>query len=312
SCIIGSGVGSVDAVWQAAHLYYTDRLRRVNPYTVLRSMSSSCSAAVANVLGIHGRSYSMSSACATSAHNIGHAYELIRDGAIDRAFAGGAEDVGELVTAAFEAIRLALSTKYVATPAEASRPFDRGRDGFVISGGAGVVVLEAYELAKARGAPIRAEIVGFGATTDGHDLVLPEPAGTYTARCMCTALASAHMTPSDVDYINAHATSTHPGDIAEVRALRQVFGDDMPPFSSTKSMTGHAIGAAGALELIFCIGMIERSFIAPSINVFDPDPEVEGTPLVTRTRSQALTTVMSNNFGFGGSNASLVIRRADR
>jgi 3-oxoacyl-[acyl-carrier-protein] synthase-1 len=310
-CIVGSGVGSVDSVSNAAQLYFDNRVRRIDPYAVLRCMSSSASTAVANLLKIRGRSYSLSSACATATHNIGHAYELIRDGALDSAVAGGGEDVSDLVTAAFQALRLALSTRYNETPTRASRPYDADRDGFVIGGGGGIVVLEELESARARGARIRAEIIGFGATSDGYDAVLPEPEGKQAGACMQMALDEADCQPSDIEYVNTHGTSTIHGDVAEVRAMQLVFGKEMPLFSSTKSMTGHSIGAAGALELIFCIGMLERGFVAPSINVENPDPVVEGLPLVTETLRRPLTTVLSNNFGFGGTNAALVIRQPD-
>ena len=310
-CIVGSGVGSVESVSKAAQLYFDDRVRRIDPYTVLRCMSSSASAAVTNLLKIRGRSYSMSSACATATHNIGHAYELIRDGALDSALAGGGEDVNDLVTAAFQGLRLALSTHYNETPTRASRPFDADRDGFVISGGGGIVVLEELESACARGARIRAEIIGFGATSDGYDAVLPEPEGKQAGACMQMAIDGAGCQPSDIEYVNTHGTSTIHGDVAEVKAMQLVFGEEMPLFSSTKSMTGHSIGAAGALELIFCIGMLERGFVAPSINVENPDPMVEGLPLVTETLRRPLTTVLSNNFGFGGTNAALMIRQPD-
>jgi 3-oxoacyl-[acyl-carrier-protein] synthase-1 len=310
-CIVGSGVGSVDAVQRAAALYYTDRIRRVDPYTVLRCMSSSASAAVSNLLKIRGRSYSLSSACATSAHNIGHAVELIRAGIAERAVAGGGEDVSELITAAFQGLRLALSTRYNDAPTRASRPYDADRDGFVISGGAGIVTLEELEQARHRGARIFGEIIGYAANSDGFDLVLPEPEGRQAAACMQAALDDAGIGSDQVDYVNTHGTSTIQGDVAEVRALQQVFGDRVPAFSSTKSMTGHGIGAAGALELIFCLGMMAKGFIAPSINIETPDPAVEGLPVVTSTQERDLTTVLSNNFGFGGTNATLVLRRLD-
>lgn len=310
-CIVGSGVGSVDSVNRAAQLYFDGRIRRVDPYTVLRCMSSSASTAVANLLKIRGRSYSLSSACATSTHNIGHAYELIRDGALDAAVAGGGEDVSELVSAAFQGLRLALSTHYNETPTRASRPYDADRDGFVIGGGGGIVILEELEKALARGARIRAEIIGFGATSDGYDVVLPEPEGKQAGACMQMALDEAACRPGDIDYVNTHGTSTIHGDVAEIKAMQRVFGDKMPLFSSTKSMTGHAIGAAGAIELIFCLGMLEKGFVAPSINVENPDPAVEGLPLVTETLRQPLTTILSNNFGFGGTNAAIVIRQPD-
>ncbi|MDH3522191.1 MAG: beta-ketoacyl-[acyl-carrier-protein] synthase family protein [Acidobacteriota bacterium] len=310
-CIVGSGVGSIDSVWRAAELYLSARSRRIDPYTVLRCMSSSASAAVASLLAIRGRSYSIASACATSAHNIGHAFELIRQGRLDRAVAGGGEDVSELVAVAFQALRLALSTSYNDVPEQASRPFDQGRDGFVMGGGGGIVVLEELGAARARGARIRAEILGFGANSDGFDLVLPEPEGDQAAACMRLALDDAEVEPSRIDYVNTHGTSTRHGDVAELKALRQVFGRGVPPFSSTKSMTGHPIGAAGALELIFCIGMLERGFVAPSINVTKPDPAVADLPLVTAARELPLATVLSSSFGFGGTNGVLVVGRFD-
>jgi len=310
-CIVGTGVGSIDSVAYAAQKYYEGMIRRLDPYTILRCMSSSASAAVANLLKIHGRSYSLSSACATSAHNIGHAFELIRDGTADRAVAGGGEDISELISAAFQGLRLALSTRYNDTPTRASRPYDSARDGFVVSGGGGIVLLEELEVARDRGAKIYAEIAGYAANSDGFDLVLPEPEGIQAGACIRAALASADLEPAAVDYINTHGTSTIQGDIAEVKALQRVFGDSMPKFSSTKSMTGHGIGAAGVLELIFCLGMIEHDFIAPSINIDSLDPEIEGLPVVTELTHQRLDTIVSNNFGFGGTNASLVIRRFD-
>jgi 3-oxoacyl-[acyl-carrier-protein] synthase-1 len=281
----------------------------MDPYTLLRGMSSSTSATVANLFSIQGPSYSISSACATSAHNIGHAADLIRSGVIDRAIAGGGEDVSELITAAFHALRLALSTGSNDRPARASRPFDRDRDGFVISGGAGVVILEELEVARARNARIRGELAGYAATSDGYDLVLPEPTGAQAAACIELALETSGVQASSVDYVNCHATATAQGDIAELRALRRVFGSDCPPFSSTKSMTGHGLGAAGGLELIYCLAMLEHSFLAPSINVETPDPELAGLPLVLETRAANLDIIVSNNFGFGGTNAALVLRR---
>ena len=310
-CIVGTGVGSVDAVQKASHLYYTDRIRRVDPYTVLRCMSSSSSAAVANFLKIRGRSYSLSSACATSTHNIGHAVELIRAGIADRAVAGGGEDVTELITAAFQGLRLALSTRYNDTPTKASRPYDVKRDGFVISGGAAIVTLESYEAARRRGATIYGEILGYAATSDGFDLVLPEPEGRQAGACMQAAMDDAEVKVDEIDYVNTHGTSTIHGDVAEVKGMRHVFGDAVPPFSSTKSMTGHGIGAAGGLELIFCLGMMDKGFLAPSINIDEPDPAIEGLPVITQTREFEPRTVLSNNFGFGGTNASMVVRKVD-
>ena len=310
-CIVGSGTGGVDSVYRAGVLYFSARLRRIDPYSVLRAMSSSASAAVSNLLGIRGRSYSLSSACATSAHNIGHACELIADGRLDRAVAGGGEGVSELITASFQALRLALSTRYNDTPERASRPFDAGRDGFVVSGGGGIVVVEELEAAKRRGARIRAEILGHGANSDAFDLVLPQPDGERTAECMRAALQDAGVEPGEIDYVNTHGTGTVHGDVSEVRALQRVFDERVPPFSSTKSMTGHALGAAGALELIFSIGMLEEGFLAPSINVEELDSAFEGMPIVTAANDRRPRTILSNNFGFGGTNSSLVIRRFD-
>lgn len=310
-CLVGSGIGDTRSVHHAGNLFDAGKLRRIDPYTVLRGMSSSASAAVVNLLGIRGRSYSISSACATSAHNIGHAAELIAHGQLDRAVAGGGEEVDQLTAAGFQALRMALSTRHVDTPERASRPYDAGRDGFVVSGGAGIVVLEEMESARRRGARIRAEIAGHGATSDGFDLVLPEPEGRQAAACMEAALAAAGAEPGAVGYVNTHGTGTVHGDVAEVEALRRVFGGRLPPFSSTKSMTGHALGAAGALELIFSIAMLEGGFLAPSINVDELDPAFAGLPLVTEPTERRIETILSNNFGFGGTNCSLVIRRAE-
>ncbi len=310
-CLVGTGASGTESIYRAGELFFGGRLRRIDPYTVLRAMSSSASAAVSNLLGIRGRSYSLSSACATSAHNVGHACELISHGILERAVAGGGEGVSELITAAFQALRLALSTRFNDAPGEASRPFDVARDGFVISGGGGIVVVEELEAARRRGAKIRAEILGWGANSDGFDLVLPQPEGEQAANCMRAALADAGIGPEEVDYVNTHGTGTVHGDVAEVRALKSVFGAGVPPFSSTKSMTGHAIGAAGALELIFSIGMLEDGFLAPSINVENVDPAFAGLPIVTEPRHRPVRTILSNNFGFGGTNASLVVRRFD-
>ncbi|MEM7353728.1 MAG: beta-ketoacyl-[acyl-carrier-protein] synthase family protein [Acidobacteriota bacterium] len=310
-CLVGTGASGVGSVYRAGELFFSGRGRRIDPYTVLRTMSSSASATVSNLLGIRGRSYSLSSACATSAHNIGHACELISHGLLDRAVAGGGEDVSELIAAAFQALRLALSTHYNETPAAASRPYDADRDGFVMSGGAGIVVVEELEAARNRGAQILAEIVGYAANSDGFDLVLPQPEGEQAANCMRSALADAKLEPDAIDYVNTHGTGTVHGDVAEVRALQNLFGDGVPPFSSTKSMTGHAIGAAGGLELIFALGMLKEGFLAPSINIETVDPAFAGLPIVTEAREQQVDTILSNNFGFGGTNACLVLRRFD-
>lgn len=313
ACIVGSGTGSVKSVYRAANLTHTGKIRRVDPFTVLRCMASSASAAVANLLKVRGPSYSISSACSTSTHNISHACQLIRAGLVDRAVAGGGEDCNYMVTASFQGLRIALSTRYNDTPTEASRPFDATRDGFVISGGGGVIVLEDLDAARARGARIRAEILGYAANSDGYDLVLPEPSGEQASNCMRLAMEDAGVEPSEIDYINAHGTATVVGDVAEVQAFRKVFGDSrVPKFSSTKSMTGHGIGAAGVLEVIFCIGMLEQGFLAPSINIREIDPQVEGLPVVTETLHEGPRTVLTNNFGFGGTNASMVLRRYEQ
>jgi 3-oxoacyl-[acyl-carrier-protein] synthase-1 len=309
-CFVGSGAADYATIHHAVSLYRDGRLRRADPLTVVRAMSSSPSAAVANLLGIGGRSYSLSSACATSAHNIGHAYELIRDGALDLAVAGGGEEVSDLVAAGFSTLRMALSTHYNDRPEQASRPYDSGRDGFVVGGGAAIMVLEDLEQARQRGAGVHGEIAGFGATSDSHDPVLPDPGGAGAAACMEAALADAGASPAEVGYLNTHGTSTPLGDVAELRAIRRVFGDAVPSFSSTKSMTGHGLGAAGGLELAYCASMLAGGYLAPSINVDDPDPELAGLPLVTEPRNERFDLAMSNSFGFGGTNAVLLLRRA--
>ena len=310
ACIMGSGISSVQAVYEGADLVYTGRIARFSPYTVLKSMASSTSAAVSNFLSMHGRSYSISSACATSAHSIGSAYELVRYGIADRAIAGGGEEVHPLITASFQALRMALSQKYNSSPQTASRPYDQGRDGFVIGGGGGVLILEDMDLALARGARIRAELIGFGATSDGYDLVLPDQTGQWGAECMRQAIADAGIRADEISAVNTHGTGTMRGDVAEVVAMKDVFGaDSVPPFSSTKSMTGHPLGAAGVLEAIFSVAMLENDFIAPSINIENLDPAFAGLNIVTETVDTPLHTVLSNSFGFGGTNASLAFGR---
>lgn len=315
ACIVGSGTGSSETVVEATALVSSGRIRRVDPFSVLRCMASSASAAVANLYRVRGPSYSISSACATSAHCIGHAAQLIRWGAADVALAGGGEDLYEMVTASFQGLRIALSTHYNDSPPRASRPYDAGRDGFVIAGGGGIVVLEELEHARRRGAPIWAELAGYAAGSDGYDLVLPEPSGEQAAACMRAALEDAGVTPSEVSYVNTHGTSTVAGDVAELEALRAVFADGgadgVPAFSSTKSMTGHPIGAAGVHEVIYCLAMLREGFLAPSINIETPMPELAGMPIVTRAVPMRPDIVLSNNFGFGGTNASLVLRRAE-
>ncbi len=309
-CIVGSGTSGTMATYEGARQLFAGRARRISPFIALQTMASSCSANLVNVFGIGGRSYSISSGCATSAHAIGHAFELIRDGRQELIIAGGGEELNEVVAGAFNAMRMALSTHFNETPALASRPFDNRRDGFVLGEGAGIVVLEDWQRAEARGARIRGEIIGFAANSDGNQMVLPRPDGGPAAECMAAALDDAGLAPGDVDYVNAHATSTRQGDAAEGRALRRVFSASQPLVSSTKSMTGHSLAAAGAHEMIFCLAMMEHGFVAPSINVESFDGECGDLNLVTEVREKDLEVVLSNSFGFGGTNATLILRRA--
>jgi 3-oxoacyl-[acyl-carrier-protein] synthase-1 len=281
----------------------TKGLRKVGPYMVPRTMASTTSACLATPFKIKGLNYSISSACATSAHCIGNAYEQIQMGKQDIVFAGGGEEVHWSLTLLFDAMG-ALSSKYNASPLTASRPYDANRDGFVISGGGGIVVLEELSHAQARGAKIYAEIVGYGASSDGYDMV--QPSGEGAARCMQQALATV-VTP--IDYINAHGTSTPIGDIRELEAIKQVFSNQIPPISATKSLTGHALGAAGVNEAIYSLLMMEAGFISASANIIELDPQAEGIPIVReRQDNVTLNTVMSNSFGFGGTNATLVFQ----
>ena len=301
--IAGSGGGSCANQVEAADLLRAKGVRRVGPYMVTRTMCSTVSANLATALRIRGVNYSISSACATSAHCIGAAMEQIQLGKQDIVFAGGGEELHWTQTMLFDAMG-ALSNKYNDAPLRASRAYDADRDGFVIAGGGGMVVVESLLHAQGRGARILAEIVGYGATSDGADMVAPS--GEGAARCMRQALATVD---GDIDYLNTHGTSTPVGDVAELGAMREVFGEHVPPFSSTKSLSGHSLGAAGVHEAIYCLLMMERGFIAGSANVETPDPAAAGLPLVTASRDAALRTVMSNSFGFGGTNASLVLRR---
>ncbi|GIU10898.1 beta-ketoacyl-[acyl-carrier-protein] synthase I [Shewanella sp. c952] len=301
--IAGTGGASSANQVQAADTLREKGVKRVGPYIVPRIMSSTASACLATPFKIKGMNYSISSACATSAHCIGHAAELIQMGKQDMVFAGGSEEVDWTLTMGFDAMG-ALSTKYNDTPEKASRTYDADRDGFVISGGGGIVVVEELEHALARGAKIYAEVIGYGASSDGYDMVAPS--GEGAVRCMQMALADVD-TP--IDYINTHGTSTPVGDMRELEALRETFGDDLPAIASTKSLTGHALGAAGAHEAIYSLIMMENSFIAPSINIDTVDEKAAGMPIVTEMKEQELTTVMSNSFGFGGTNATLVMRK---
>ncbi len=302
--IAGSGGASSSNVVKAADALRQRGVRKIGPYAVTKTMGSTVAACLATPFKIKGINYSITSACATSAHCIGAAAEQIALGKQDVVFAGGGEEEDWTLTALFDAMG-ALSTKYNETPAKASRPYDAGRDGFVSSSGSGMVVVEELEHARARGAKIYAELVGFGATSDGHDMVAPS--GEGAVRCMQQALATVE---GPVDYVNTHGTSTPVGDVQEVAAMREVFGDDMPRYGSTKSMCGHSLGATGAQEAIHCLLMLEHDFIAPSINVEEPDEAVAGTPLVTETIENAgIRTAMTNSFGFGGTNGTLVFQK---
>ena len=302
--IAGSGGASSENIVFCADTLRNRGIRKVGPYMVPRSMSSSISACLATPFKIKGVNYSITSACATSAHCIGAAAEQIQLGKQDLIFAGGAEEEHWNLSSMFDAMG-ALSSNYNDDPTRASRPYDVNRDGFVSASGAGMVVVEEYEHAKARGAKIYAELVGYGATSDGYDMVAPSGEGAQ--RCMNVARATVD---GRIDYINTHGTSTPVGDVKEVEVIRKMFGDDQPYFSSSKSMCGHSLGATGAQEAIHCLLMLENDFIAPSINVEDPDPVVEGMSLVTKTIENAgIRTAMSNSFGFGGTNATLVFQK---
>ena len=302
--IVGSGGCSTRHLIEAADTLRSRGVRKIGSFGVPKVMSSTTSACLATPFRIRGVNYTISSACATSGHCIGNAMEQIQLGKQDIVFAGGGEDEHWSLTMMFDAMG-ALSTRYNDTPERASRPYDAARDGFVIAGGGGMVVVEELEHALARGAPIIAELVGYGATSDGHDMVAPS--GEGAVRCMQQALATVD---GSVDYVNAHGTSTPAGDITELHAIREVFGATVPPVSSTKSMSGHPLGAAGVHEAIYCLYMMAGGFIAPSINVERADPESAGMPIVTERRDGvALDTVMSNSFGFGGTNATLVFSR---
>lgn len=302
--IVGSGGASTASIVQAADTAREKGVKKIGPYGVTKTMSSTTSAILGTAFKIKGVGYSISSACSTSAHCIGHGAELIQFGKQDIVFAGGGEEVHWTMSCLFDAMG-ALSSKYNETPEKASRPYDANRDGFVISGGGGLVVLEELEHAKARGAKIYAELVGYGATSDGYDMVAPSGEGAI--RCMRQALATVD-TP--IDYINAHGTSTPVGDTKELEAVRAVFGDKIPIITSTKSVTGHALGAAGVCEAIYALLMQQAGFIAASANVEELDPQAVGVPIAReRIDNAKLDTVMSNSFGFGGANATLVFRK---
>ncbi|EBI6637938.1 beta-ketoacyl-ACP synthase I [Salmonella enterica] len=302
--IAGSGGGSPKfQVFGADAMRSPRGLKAVGPYVVTKAMASGVSACLATPFKIYGVNYSISSACATSAHCIGNAVEQIQLGKQDIVFAGGGEELCWEMACEFDAMG-ALSTKYNDTPEKASRTYDAHRDGFVIAGGGGMVVVEELEHALARGAHIYAEIVGYGATSDGADMVAPS--GEGAVRCMQMAM---HGVDTPIDYLNSHGTSTPVGDVKELGAIREVFGDNSPAISATKAMTGHSLGAAGVQEAIYSLLMLEHGFIAPSINIEELDEQAAGLDIVTETTERELTTVMSNSFGFGGTNATLVMRK---
>jgi 3-oxoacyl-[acyl-carrier-protein] synthase-1 len=303
--VAGSGGASSANLVEAADILRQKGIKRIGPYRVTQTMSSTVSACLATPFKIKGFNYSLSSACATSAHCIGHGAELIQMGKQDIVFAGGGEEEHWTLSCLFDAMG-ALSTKYNDNPTQASRPYDANRDGFVISGGGGMVVLEELEHAKARGATIYGELVGYGATSDGYDMVAPSGEGAI--RCMKMALSTAG---GPIDYINSHGTSTPAGDMQELKAIREAFsGTTVPPISSTKSLAGHSLGATGVHEAIYCLLMMQHNFLAASANIETLDPEADGLPILRqRQDGVTLNRVLSNSFGFGGTNASLVLQR---
>ncbi|MEY4768254.1 MAG: hypothetical protein RL637_893 [Pseudomonadota bacterium] len=303
--VMGSGGPSTSNLVDAADILRAKGIKKVGPYMVTRAMSSTNTACLATPFKIKGVNYSITSACATSAHCIGHAMELIQMGKQDVVFAGGGEEEHWTMSVLFDAMG-AMSSKYNDTPTTASRPYDVTRDGFIISGGGGVLVLESLEHAQARGAKIYAELVGYGATSDGYDMV--QPSGEGAVRCMQQAMATVNQ---PIDYINAHGTSTPVGDSRELEALRTVFGEhQVPPVSSTKSLTGHALGAAGVNESIYALLMMQHRFLSASANITELDPAAQDIPIVRERQDEVqLNTVMSNSFGFGGTNATLIFQR---
>ncbi|MCB1481108.1 MAG: beta-ketoacyl-ACP synthase I [Rhodobiaceae bacterium] len=303
--IMGSGGPSTRTVVEAADITREKGSpKRIGPFAVPKAMSSTASATLATWFKIHGVNYSISSACSTSAHCVGNAYELIQWGKQDLVFAGGHEDLDWTMSNLFDAMG-AMSSKHNDTPETASRAYDATRDGFVIAGGAGVLVLEELEHAKARGAKIYAEVVGYGATSDGYDMVAPS--GEGAVRCMKQAMASV---PGKVDYINTHGTSTPVGDTQEIKAIREVFGQDCPHIASTKSLTGHSLGATGAQEAIYSLLMMQAGFIGESAHITEIDPDFADMPIVrSRIDNAKIDTALSNSFGFGGTNATLVFSR---
>lgn len=301
--VAGSGGASTSDIVESVDIIRDKGIRKVGPYRVTRTMGSTVSANLATPFSIKGVNYSITSACATSSHCIGHAMELIQWNKQDIVFAGGGEEEHWSLSMQFDAMG-ALSSKYNETPASASRAYDANRDGFVIAGGGGMLVLEEYEHAVARGATIYAELVGYSATSDGADMVAPSGEGAI--RCMQEALAMAG-NPT-IDYLNTHGTSTPAGDITELKAVAQAFGDKIPPISSTKSLTGHSLGAAGVQEAIYSLLMLKHGFMTGSANISELDPGAEGFPILRENKEAELKTVMSNSFGFGGTNAALIFK----
>ena len=301
--VAGSGGASTRVMLESGDIAREKGPKRIGPYGVTKSMSSSISAIIATALKLKGINYSISSACATSAHCIGHAADLIKSGQQDVVIAGGSDDEHWSSSCLFDAMG-ALSSNFNSTPTIASRPYDSNRDGFVISGGAGMIILEDEEHAKQRGANILAKLSGYFANSDGYDMVAPS--GEGASRCMQGAIDNSKI---KIDYINTHGTSTPVGDVAEINAIKTLFTSEQPMISSTKSMTGHSLGATGAHEAIYSIMMINENFIAPSINIESLCDDAEGLDIVTETRNVSINNVLSNSFGFGGTNASLVISR---
>ena len=301
--VAGSGGASTRVMLESGDIAREKGPKRIGPYGVTKSMSSSISAIIATALKLKGINYSISSACATSAHCIGHAADLIKSGEQDVVIAGGSDDEHWSSSCLFDAMG-ALSSNFNSTPTIASRPYDSNRDGFVISGGAGMIILEDEEHAKKRGANILAKLSGYFANSDGYDMVAPS--GEGASRCMQGAIDNSKI---KIDYINTHGTSTPVGDVAEINAIKTLFTSEQPMISSTKSMTGHSLGATGAHEAIYSIMMINENFIAPSINIESLCDDAEGLDIVTETRNTSINNVLSNSFGFGGTNASLVISR---
>ena len=301
--IMGSGGASTQNIVEAADILREKGIKRVGPYRVPRTMGSTTSACLSTLFKIKGINYSISSACSTSAHCIGNAMEQIQLGKQDVVFAGGGEELDWSLTMLFDAMG-ALSSKYNDTPEKASRAYDANRDGFVISGGGGALILESLEHAEARGAHIIAELVGYGATSDGYDMVAPS--GEGAKRCMELAISTVN---GSIDYINAHGTSTPVGDMKELQAIKQVFNSKIPLVGSTKSLSGHALGAAGVNESIYSLLMLENDFVAESVNIETLDEEAEGMPIVRKTTQLKLNRILSNSFGFGGTNACLVFER---